>query len=53
MTECTCKPGSHEDGWREERCDACVKAEMDAWGQVIAWHRNGDVVKRIRERGQR
>jgi hypothetical protein len=49
MSICACRPGTHEEGWQEKRCEACVKAELDAWGQVIAWHRNGDIVKRIRE----
>lgn len=48
---CGCKPGSADDGWQEVRCIPCVKAELDAWGQVFAWHRNGDIVKHIRARG--
>lgn len=47
---CTCHPGSAENGWHEQRCEVCIAAEMKEWGHVIAWHRNGDIVKRIRER---
>lgn len=53
MNRCDCEPGCREDGWQENRSEACIQAELDAWGQVIAWHRNGDIVKRIRERGPR
>jgi predicted RNA-binding protein YlqC (UPF0109 family) len=45
---CSCRPGAHEDGWREQRCEACIAVEMEEWGHVIAWSRNGDIVKRIR-----
>lgn len=50
MTTCACRPGTADDGWHEVRCEACIAFEMEEWGRVIAWSRNGDIVKEIAAR---
>lgn len=41
---CGCTPGTPEDGWQERRADACVAAELAAWGDIVAWLLGGDQV---------
>jgi hypothetical protein len=40
---CGCKPGTYEDGWQEERSEACQRAESEAFARSIdagyAWAR--------------
>lgn len=35
MRACACNPGTFENGWMEERCDACLRVEMAAWDGLI------------------
>jgi hypothetical protein len=35
MADCGCKPGSYEDGWQEQRSEACEKAEMAGWAWML------------------
>jgi hypothetical protein len=28
---CGCQPGTHEDGWQEQRSPECVNHDRDAW----------------------
>jgi hypothetical protein len=43
MSGCACKPGTYENGWREERSEACQRAESEAFARSIdaglAWAR--------------
>lgn len=50
MSECACQPGAIEDGWQEQRCEACIHAEIAEWGHVMAWALNGDIVKRLQSK---
>jgi hypothetical protein len=31
MTPCDCTPGTHDNGWMEERCASCRELEMRSW----------------------
>lgn len=35
-SECTCTPGTEEGGWHEDRCEACLQAELDEWRRLGA-----------------
>lgn len=32
---CTCTPGSKENGWHEVRCQTCREAELEQWRQML------------------
>lgn len=39
VTDCACTPGTEENGWHENRCDACIAAELQVWRDMFAWLR--------------
>lgn len=39
---CDCRPGTYEDGWREERCPECLEFEIQLWREMIErWETEG------------
>lgn len=35
VTNCTCKPGSNENGWHEDRCQICLDEELEIWRYLV------------------
>ena len=35
VADCGCKPGTRENGWMEERSEACQKAEFASWCKML------------------
>jgi hypothetical protein len=47
MKECGCKPGTPDNGWKEVRSNECIRREIESWGRITAWMRNGERVKSV------
>ena len=35
MSDCTCRPGTEENGWHEKRCDVCQQEEVAVWAEMM------------------
>lgn len=44
---CSCKPGSYDNGWHEERCETCLEAERNVWRDMMQKFRDGKILRQL------